>query len=718
MLTAFVPLVTTNILSQDFNAGIAGWTVTNTGSSSVQWMVRPDGYTYSSAFHSPDASNFIVANPDAYTGVTTTVLTSPTFSLAGYSAATLSFQHYYRYYSGDYYAMVEISTNGGSTWSTITDYRTAATTVGGFTTFAAASFNLSAYLGYSNCKIRYNYSSNWGYYWAIDNILIAGMPVSAPVATWAPATGLYTNAALTVPYTSGTATDTVFAHYTTVATSSAYSYIATVTNGTCTSADTASITVTNTVPAITGPAAVCEGSSVTLANASAGGTWTVADPSVATIDAMGSVTGIAAGTTTVYYETGGCLGFRNITVNAAPAASTGTTVLCAGSTALVSNTTPGGNWSSSNTTVATIDTTGMVNGIAAGTTSINYTLPTGCSSSLSVTVNPLPAAISGRLSICSGGDTSTLYSATSGGTWGSSNPSVARISATGLVSSYGPGTSVITYTLGTGCPVTATLTVNPLPADITGTTVICQGYGSVLSDATTGGTWSSSNAGIASVNAATGYVFGVGAGSATISYTSPAHCAAFTTVTVHPVVVPVVHIAVSPGFIVRAGTTVTFTATVTGGGYTPTYQWYINGATVGGASGPVFITSSIRDKDSVSCQVVNHDQCNGIAGFAYIIMTIGNNVGVTGVQPKQTALTIAPNPASSAFTLAGYAGFEEGELNIEILASDGSLVHSGKAQVHMGQISELIQVDLPSGVYVVRVREGNNGTVLRLVINR
>lgn len=81
-----------------------------------------------------------------------------------------------------------------------------------------------------------------------------------------------------------------------------------------------------------------------------------------------------------------------------------------------------------------------------------------------ITVNPLPAAITGNLNVCAGSFT-TLSCATGGGTFSSGTPSTATVDAvTGIVTGVLSGTAIITYTLGTGCLVTTLVTVNPLPS--------------------------------------------------------------------------------------------------------------------------------------------------------------------------------------------------------------------------------------------------------------
>lgn len=73
-----------------------------------------------------------------------------------------------------------------------------------------------------------------------------------------------------------------------------------------------------------------------------------------------------------------------------------------------------------------------------------------------------------------------------------------------------------------------------IPAAIGGTATVCSGATTALSDATTGGIWSSDNSGVATVNGS-GVVTGVSAGSVVISYSTGAGCVAVKTVTVNAI---------------------------------------------------------------------------------------------------------------------------------------------------------------------------------------
>ncbi|WP_205573348.1 Ig-like domain-containing protein [Flavisolibacter nicotianae] len=94
-----------------------------------------------------------------------------------------------------------------------------------------------------------------------------------------------------------------------------------------------------------------------------------------------------------------------ITINALPTIS-GALNLCIGSTtALTGSGTPAATnpWTSSAPSVATVSTTGVVTGLAAGSAVITYTNNNGCSISTTVVVNPLPmASISGNTAVCQG----------------------------------------------------------------------------------------------------------------------------------------------------------------------------------------------------------------------------------------------------------------------------------------------------------------------------
>ncbi len=317
---------------------------------------------------------------------------------------------------------------------------------------------------------------------------------------------------------------------------------------------TQTVTVFSLPDSITGVAAVCEAGQnhTTLYDSTAGGLWSSSTTAVATIGSTtGSVTGVTVGNATLTYKISatGCYTTIPLTVNARPAIISGLTSVCeAGEGSItLTDSISGGIWKSGNTALCTVDSLqGIVTGVTSGTPRITYTAAgTGCYRTVIVTVMARPAAITGTLKICEAGELpSILHNTTSPGTWSLNDATIATVDpVSGAVSGIQPGNPIVTYTGSvSGCYRTAVLTVNQVPAPISGAPALCEnGEGSdTLSDISGPGTWSSSNTANAVVNSVSGVVNGVTAGTANISYTLTASgCYSLFALTVNPRPAPV-----------------------------------------------------------------------------------------------------------------------------------------------------------------------------------
>ncbi len=430
--------------------------------------------------------------------------------------------------------------------------------------------------------------------------------------------------------------------------------------GTCVA--TKVITV-NPISGITGSTGLCVGSNTTLSAAPGSGIWFASGGgSIATITAGGLVTGIGPGTSTITYTTtAGCIATTIVTVNTAPSTIGGTLSVCVGSTTSLSDLAGGGTWTSGNTSIATVagaGSTSTVYGVSANTVTIVYSLGFGCTTSAVVTVNAIPAAIGGTLHACSG-STSTLTDATTGGTWSSSNIGIASFSpsTSGIITGGTPGTATVTYRAATGCFITAVFTTNSPPAGISGSSSVCVGSCTLLGDATTGGSWSSSSTAVATVNA-TGQVCGVSPGFAAITYSLGAGCTATKLITVLP---PPPAIAGPP--MVCVGATVTLLDAATGGTWSTGSSSLatinsLTGTLGGVSSGTVIVSYTIGSGCSVLGTIIvnalspvtgSHLLCQGMT------MTLTDTTGGGSWISSNTAIATATTTGVTTGLIGGVA---------------------------------------------------------------
>jgi len=287
--------------------------------------------------------------------------------------------------------------------------------------------------------------------------------------------------------------------------------------------------------AISGSNFVCAGSTIVLSNAVAGGTWSSSNTFVATITTgTGVVTGVGAGTSVIQYATACASTSATITVGPLVGITPPNANICEGTFVVFSSSVAGGTWTTGNTTIATV-ASGSVYGIASGVTLVTYSLA-GCSATGIVTVVSAPFLSPTAAVVCVGASASLSFGP-SGGTWASSNSAVATV-AGGIVFGVTQGVANISYTLG-GCTALGTVTVNPTPILAPTAATICVGESLMLSFGPSGGTWSQSMSGIATVSGG-GVVSAVVPGSVIVTYTLPGNCFSTTSVAVNeiPVISP------------------------------------------------------------------------------------------------------------------------------------------------------------------------------------
>ena len=224
----------------------------------------------------------------------------------------------------------------------------------------------------------------------------------------------------------------------------------------------ATVTVDPAPVPIGGSTAICQSGSATFTCATPGGVWSSGNYAIADIDAVtGVAMGTGADTVSVWYTLPtGCAGSALLTVNPLPYPITAPGRVCIGATDTLYEFEPG-TWSSPQApSLITLGATaGDITGVATGVATITFTLPTGCMTTTSVSVNPMPHAgvISGKDILCLG-DSTNFTSNASYGVWSSTDATVATVgSGSGVVTAQGPGGAAIIYTVTNVCGTDAAI---------------------------------------------------------------------------------------------------------------------------------------------------------------------------------------------------------------------------------------------------------------------
>lgn len=463
--------------------------------------------------------------------------------------------------------------------------------------------------------------------------------------------------------------------------------------------------------------------------------WTVKDTAIARVSPSGVVRALSVGNTQVAASAMGLSAIATVTVQPPPVASVLvqplTQALILGQSATFTATPRDVNgaalagrvvtWTSSRDSIASVSQSGVVTTHAVGTVTVTATSE-GTSGSATVTVSPVPVA-----SVSVKPATATL---TVGGTvalaaevkdaagasldrtvaWSSGDASIATVSATGVVTAAGVGSTTITAQ-SEGISATATITVNRVPVSSVaiapataslpvGSTVplavtVKDAGGSALGDRVVA--WSSSNVTVATVSA-TGVVTGIAPGAVTITATSEgvSGTAALT-------IVPsaIASVAVAPASAsVKVGDKVTLTATVRdASGAVVTDRpvtWVSSNTSVATVSETGSVTANAVGSATISAMA------GGKTGSATLTVTA---VPVASVTVSPPSLTVSPGQAATlTATVADASG---GTLTGRAVAWTSS-----NTSVATVSAAGVVTAIAPGSATITATSEGMSGTAV------
>jgi uncharacterized protein YjdB len=216
--------------------------------------------------------------------------------------------------------------------------------------------------------------------------------------------------------------------------------------------------------------------------------WTSSSPVVATVSSSGMVTALSSGASIIKAESEGKSALASINVAARPVASVHITpsmdtVLAGQSVQLLATLLDDSGdplagkavqWSSSNTSIASVSATGSVTGVSPGVVTVTATsegksgtagVRVLASGPASITINPSSAtvAVGDRLQLTAKDQNGQTLPA-SDLTWSSTDTRIATVNGNGRVTARFPGTVTISASTG-GVTGTATITVTLLDDD-------------------------------------------------------------------------------------------------------------------------------------------------------------------------------------------------------------------------------------------------------------
>ena len=337
-------------------------------------------------------------------------------------------------------------------------------------------------------------------------------------------------------------------------------------------------------------------------------------------------------------------------------------------------------WSSSDSTIASVDSSGTVMANKVGAAVITAVTEEGkFSASCDVTVAVKPVPVTGltlnkNTSVMLIGNAEQLIvdisprTATNQNlTWSSSDDGIASVDQSGLVTGRTSGSAVITVTSSDGgFTSSCVFTVASVPVYISGlamnksATTVVVGKSETLFGVITPSTatdqvllWSSSNEGVATVGRYSGVVTGVSVGTATITATS-SYTTGGTDITTAAAVsvvaseVPVTGITLSKSsMIIDAGSSETISATVSPVGATgQSLLWTSSKSAIASVCSDGTVTGV-----SAGSAVITASTVDGSIKATCSILVKAANIAVTGVSLNKSSTTIQAGTSETLFAL-------------------------------------------------------------------
>jgi hypothetical protein len=155
-------------------------------------------------------------------------------------------------------------------------------------------------------------------------------------------------------------------------------------------------------------------------------------------------------------------------------------------------------------------------------------------------------------------------------------------------------------------------------------------------------------------------------------------------------------------------------ATITQSGYTlfasagTTYEWFHNGKPIPGATAQVLVA----DSTGSYTVTVSHNGCTATSAAINLI------ISGTSEELALTQLQVYPNPATGVFYLK-LSNLYRGNVHLQLFDLTGRLIQKQDLRKTETQLQSSLNVEnLPSGLYLLRLQQGEKYVMQKLTIKR
>ena len=184
-----------------------------------------------------------------------------------------------------------------------------------------------------------------------------------------------------------------------------------------------------------------------------------------------------------------------------------------------------------------------------------------------------------------------------------------------------------------------------------------------------------------------------------------------------------VTISARPDTVILSGTSDTLIATGHNTGAGSSYQWYLNGLPVIGATTAMYVSSMFNDSDVVYCVVHGTNPCSTPA------IVTSNHQMIHVIMPPSTVhnpapfvgnIHLMPNPNAGSFTIEGIVISDEQNATVQITDLLGSVIYKSDAAINNGKIKTQIVMDaqVANGLYMLQVITHGGRQVIRFNLDR